>query len=83
MSQLWIYIKTNIRALVKQGPMVIAMYVILPIFFSLLMGFSFSSLFVPEEISKPIEVTINNLDQGEQGQQLVDVLQSEAMQSYI
>lgn len=83
MSQLWIYIKTNMRANAKQWPALLAMYVVMPVFFSFLMGFSFSSLFVPEETSDPIEVSINNGDNGGTGQALVDTLNTEAMQNYV
>lgn len=83
MSQLWIYIKTNMRTNAKQWPVMLAVYVVMPILFSLLMGFSFSSLFVPDQTSNPIEVSISNRDQGEAGQVLVDTLSREAMQAYI
>ena len=59
------------------------MYVALPIFFSLLMGFSFSSAFIPEESGDPIELSLVNKDQGEYGNLLDDTLRSEAMSHYI
>lgn len=83
MSKLWIYIKTNLRANLKQFPIILVMYVGLPILFSLLMGFSFSSAFIPEESGDPIELSLVNEDQGEYGNLLDDTLRSEAMSHYI
>ena len=83
MSQLWTYVKTNMRANAKQWMSILALYVVMPIFFSLLMGFSFSSAFVPEQTSNPVEVSINNEDQGEVGQVFIEAFSNETMHSYV
>lgn len=83
MSKLWIFVKTNMRANAQQFVTIFIMYIALPLFFSLLMGFSFSSAFVPDESSEPIEVALSNQDQGEYGQLLEDTLRSEGMQAFI
>ena len=83
MSKFWIYLKTNIRADLKQAHILIATFILLPLFFSFLMGFSFSSAFVPEVSIDPIQISLQNEDVGEAGELLSEVLASEEFEEYI
>lgn len=83
MSKFWIYLKTNIRADLKQVHILIATFILLPLFFSFLMGFSFSSAFVPEVSIDPIQISLQNEDVGEAGELLSEVLASEEFEEYI
>jgi len=83
MSKFWIYLKTNIRADLKQAHILIAIFILLPLFFSFLMGFSFSSAFVPEVSIDPIQISLQNEDVGEAGELLSEVLASEEFEEYI
>ncbi|HLR92421.1 MAG TPA: hypothetical protein VK048_05110, partial [Atopostipes sp.] len=83
MSRFWIYLKTNLRADLKQIHLIIGMFLLLPLFFTLLMGFSFGSGFVPEATIEPIEISLQNDDEGELGGLLFDTLSSGPMEEYI
>lgn len=76
MRQFWIHFKTEVRALLKQWPQFLGGYLLVPLFFSILMGFSFDTAFVPEASIDPIPIHLHSEDQGEAGQQLVGVMES-------
>jgi len=83
MSRFWIYLKTNVRADLKQAHILIGTFILLPLFFSWFMGLSFSSAFIPEASIEPIQMSVRNEDEGEAGDLLNDMLSSEEMEEYI
>lgn len=83
MSKFWIYLKTNLRADLKQAHIVAGIFLFLPLFFSLLTGFSYSSAFVPDATIDPIQVSVQNDDRGEVGELFLGMITSEEMEEYI
>lgn len=82
MAQFFIYLKTEVRSLLKQTPQVLAVYLFLPLIFSALMGFSFSTAFVPDVTIDPVLIHVENQDEGHQGEMLVEVFENEEIQDY-
>lgn len=83
MSKFWIYLKTNVRADLKQGHIILSMFLLLPLFLTFILGFSYRSAFVPESEIEPIEISIQNDDSGEVGAILLDTLSSDDMADYL
>jgi hypothetical protein len=83
MSQFWIYLKTNIRADLKQVHIIIGTFLLLPLFFSFIMGMSFSSAFTPEVSIDPLQVNLQNEDEGPAGEALEKTFIAEEMEEYI
>jgi len=83
MSRFWIYLKTNIRADLKQVHILIGTFILIPLFFTWFMGFSFSSAFVPETSIDPIQISVQNEDEGEAGGLFNEMLATEEMEEYI
>ncbi len=83
MGKFWIYLKTNLRADLKQGHIIAGIFLFLPLFFSLLMGFSYSSAFVPDVSMEPIQVSVKNEDRGKTGDLFVNMLSNKDMEEYI
>jgi len=83
MSRFWIYLKTNVRADLKQVHILIGTFILIPLFFTWFMGFSFSSAFVPETSVEPIQISVQNEDVGEAGELFNEMLTTEEMEEYI
>lgn len=83
MRKFWIYLKTNLRADLKQAHIVAGIFLFLPLFFSLLMGFSYSTAFIPDASIDPIHVHIENKDKGTIGEQFVEMISGEELEQYI
>lgn len=83
MSQFWIYLKTNVRADLKQVHIILSVFLLLPLFLTFILGFSYRSAFVPESEIDPIDISIQNDDNGELGAILLDTLSSDDMTGYL
>lgn len=83
MSKFWIYLKANIRADLKQGHILIGTFVLMPLFFSLLMGYSFNPAFTPEVSLSAITIHLENNDKGEFGSALKEFLNSDELNEIV
>lgn len=83
MSKFWIYLKTSMRTDLRQGHIVAGMFILLPLFFTVVMSFSYSSAFVPETSMEAIQISVDNEDNGEIGGMLVETLSSQSTSEYI
>lgn len=83
MSKFWIYLKTNIRADLKQGHIILSVFLLLPLFLTFILGFSYRSAFVPEGDNDPIDISLQNDDRGEWGSVLSDTLSGDEMQAFL
>lgn len=83
MSTFWIYLKTNLRADLKQVHILLSVFLLLPLFLTFILGFSYSSSFVPDDSIDPIDISIQNDDTGELGALLLETLSSDDMTEYI
>lgn len=83
MSRLWVYLKNDLKLNMAQLPNLLMIYVGVPLFFTVIMGFSFSNSFIPETSFEPIKIALVNEDEGEFGARLVDVFQAEEMAAYL
>lgn len=83
MSRFWIYLKTNVRADLKQAHIIIGTFLLMPLFFSFIMGLSFGTAFTPEVSIDPLQVSLQNEDEGAAGEALSDTLAAEEMEEYI
>lgn len=82
MSKFWIYFKTEVKTTFKQIPQTVGVYLLLPFFFSVLLGFSFMTAFTPEVTIEPIDIHVTNNDEGEVGQMLTDILETDELGEY-
>ena len=71
MNRLFVYVSNELRALLKQWPTVLILYVILPLAFMMIMSFSMSEVKDPSSVKYEIDVTVNNLDEGPLGKLFV------------
>jgi len=83
MSTFWIYLKTNLRADLKQAHIVLSVFLLLPLFLTYFLGFSYSSAFVPDSSIDPIDISIQNDDNGEAGALLLETLSSGDLAEYL
>lgn len=83
MKPLWFFVKTNLKLNLRQAGVFLGVYVAVPVLMSLFMAFSFSSAFVPDDTSNPIDVWVLNEDEGDRGGQLIDILNSVDLQPYL
>lgn len=83
MSRFWIYLKTNVRADLKQAHIIIGTFLFLPLFFSFIMGLSFDTAFAPEVSMDPLQISLQNEDEGTAGDLLEETLTGDEMAEYI
>lgn len=83
MDLFWTYLKTDLKLSFKQFPKLLAVYMLIPLFFSYILAISFSSTFIPDESSDPIQLSIDQEDSGIYSQMLIKALKSEGLSHYL
>ena len=83
MNKLGSYITNNFRLYLRGFTMQFLMFVLLPIGFSLFMGWAMAGVSEADSKDIDIEIAIDNQDQGDYGQMLVDSFQTEPLNNYV
>lgn len=82
MNKLGSYIVNNFRLYFSHFMMQFLIYVLLPIGFSLFMGWAMAGVSQADSKDIDVDIAIDNQDQGDYGQRLVDSFQTEPLKDY-